>query len=141
MQYEIIQGDCIERMNTLPAQSVHCVVTSPPYYGLRDYGTAAWQGGDEECNHVESLNKHGGERADRNQEGYVKLYKSVCAECGAMRIDQQIGLEESPEAYVAKLVDVFRAVHRILRDDGTLWLNLGDSYASGKQLMLSLIHI
>jgi len=129
MQYEIIQGDCIEGMNTMPAQSVHCVVTSPPYYGLRDYGTGSWQGGNDECNHVESLNNHRGERADRNQEGYKKLFKDVCGKCGAMRIDQQIGLEELPQAYVDKLVEVFRAVHRILRDDGTLWLNLGDSYA------------
>ncbi|MFN9113513.1 MAG: DNA-methyltransferase [Bacteroidota bacterium] len=70
-------------MKQIPDASVHCVVTSPPYYGLRDYG-----------------------------------------------VDGQIGLEESPEAYVARLVDVFREVRRILRDDGTVWLNLGDTYVS-----------
>lgn len=58
-------------------------------------------------------------------------YRSVCGKCGARRIDQQIGLEETPEAYVAKLVEVFREVRRVLRDDGTLWLNLGDSFSSG----------
>jgi len=77
----IIQGDCIEGMRTLPDASVHCCVTSPPYWGLRDYGHAG-----------------------------------------------QIGLEETPEAYVARMVEVFREVRRVLRDDGTLWLNLGDSY-------------
>ena len=81
-------GDCVESLRALDAGSVHCCVTSPPYWGLRDYGN-----------------------------------------------DGQIGLEETPEAYVARLVDVFREVRRVLRDDGTLWLNLGDSYGSGKQLV------
>ena len=67
---------------TLPAQLVHCCVTSPPYFGLRDYGHAG-----------------------------------------------QIGLEATPDAFVAEMVAVFHDVRRVLRDDGTLWLNLGDSYA------------
>ena len=78
----VIQGDCIAGLRTLPDASVHCCVTSPPYWGLRDYGHAG-----------------------------------------------QIGLEDTPEAYVARMVEVFREVRRVLRDDGTLWLNLGDSYA------------
>lgn len=83
---QILQGDCREVLKTLPECSVHCCVTSPPYFGLRDYGCAG-----------------------------------------------QIGLESTPDAYVAELVAVFREVKRVLRDDGTLWLNLGDSYAgSGK---------
>ena len=77
----IIPGDCIESMRTLPDASVHCCVTSPPYWGLRDYGH-----------------------------------------------DGQIGLESTPEAYVARMVEVFREVRRVLRDDGTCWVNLGDSY-------------
>jgi DNA modification methylase len=77
-------GDCIESMRTMPDASVHTCVTSPPYFGLRDYGH-----------------------------------------------DGQIGLEQTPDEYVAKLVEVFREVRRVLRDDGTLWLNLGDSYTSG----------
>ena len=80
--YKLIQGDCIYALQLLKEESVQCVVTSPPYYGLRDYG-----------------------------------------------VDGQIGLEQSPEEYVAKLVNVFLEVRRVLRDDGTLWLNLGDSYA------------
>ncbi len=82
---EVLVGDCIESMRSLPDQSVHTCVTSPPYWGLRDYGK-----------------------------------------------DEQIGLEQTPEAFVESLVNVFREVKRVLRDDGTLWLNLGDSYASGK---------
>jgi site-specific DNA-methyltransferase (adenine-specific) len=81
--YQIHLGDCIDSMRQMPDQSVHCCVTSPPYFGLRDYGH-----------------------------------------------DGQIGLEPTPEEFVAKLVEVFREVRRVLRDDGTLWLNLGDSYAS-----------
>lgn len=86
MSYQILQGDTRDILPTLPDTSVQCCVTSPPYFGLRDYGH-----------------------------------------------QEQIGLEETPEAYVSTLVTVFREVRRVLRDDGTLWLNLGDSYAgSGK---------
>lgn len=82
VNYELIIGDCVNSMKSMPEQSVNCCVTSPPYFGLRDYG-----------------------------------------------VDGQIGLEETPEQYVAKMVEVFREVRRVLRDDGTLWLNIGDSYA------------
>jgi len=79
----IHNGDCLEVLRTLPDESVQCCVTSPPYWGLRDYGH-----------------------------------------------DGQIGLESTPEAYVGRMVEVFREVRRVLREDGTLWLNLGDSYAA-----------
>lgn len=82
----ILIGDVREQLRTLPDESVNCVVTSPPYWGLRDYG----------------------------QEG-------------------QIGLEKEPEEYISNMVDVFKEVKRVLRNDGTLWLNIGDSYSgSGK---------
>ncbi len=105
-------------------------VTSPPYFGLRDYGTGKWVGGDKNCDHVESENKHGGQRADRNQEGYKKKYKDVCKKCNAVREDGQIGLEETPEQYIHAMVEVFRCVWDVLEDDGTLWLNIGDSYCN-----------
>lgn len=79
----ILHGDWIEQLRTLPAQSVHCCVTSPPYWGLRDSG-----------------------------------------------VKGQLGLEKTPEEYVAKLVAGFQEVKRVLRDDGTLWINLGDCYAT-----------
>lgn len=82
----VINGDCLQVLKEIPDNSIDCCVTSPPYYGLRDYGMA-----------------------------------------------EQIGLEETPEQYIQKLVDVFHEVKRCLKDDGTLWLNIGDSYAgSGK---------
>jgi len=83
MAVTILEGDCRESLRTLPYKSVHCCVTSPPYFGLRDYG-----------------------------------------------VEGQLGLEQTPDQYVAELVSVFREVHNVLRDDGTVWLNIGDSYAS-----------
>jgi DNA modification methylase len=123
-------GDCRETMRKWASQGIKAqtCVTSPPYYGLRDYGTGKWIGGDENCDHVESENKHGGQRADRNQEGYKKQYKDVCKKCNAVREDGQIGLEETPEQYVEAMVEVFRCVWDVLENDGTLWLNIGDSY-------------
>ena len=85
-RYRIIEGDCIKQMDSLPEGCAQTCITSPPYFGLRDYG-----GGDDE-----------------------------------------IGQEDTVEGYVAKMVEVFRSVRRVLRDDGTVWLNLGDSYMSAK---------
>ena len=81
MNYEIKIGDSLELLKTMDGQSVHCCVTSPPYWALRNYG-----------------------------------------------VDDQIGQESTPEEYIENLVDILREVKRVLRDDGTLWLNLGDSY-------------
>lgn len=77
----IFQGDALSVLKTLNSESVQMCVTSPPYYGLRDYGD-----------------------------------------------DGQIGLEDTPEQFIQKLVDVFREARRVLKDDGTLWVNIGDSY-------------
>ena len=83
---QILYGDALEQLRTLPNQSVHCCITSPPYYALRDYGVAG-----------------------------------------------QIGLENTPEEYIERLVRIFHEVKRVMRDDGTLWLNIADSYSgSGK---------
>ena len=94
--HTILVGDVREQLKTLPDNSIQCCVTSPPYWGLRDYGH-----------------------------------------------DGQIGLEKTPEAYVAQMVAVFREVRRVLRDDGTLWLNLGDSYArngGGVESKMNTVH-
>ena len=103
----ILVGDVLEQLATLPDESVHCVVTSPPYWGLRDYGLApqVW-GGDRDHSHEWREGTH--------------------CRCGAWR--GQLGLEPTVGMYVDHVVDVFREVHRVLRKDGTLWLNMGDSY-------------
>jgi len=132
----ILIGDCREQLATLPDRSVHCCVTSPPYWGLRDYGTAEWVGGDPDCDHKQGRNGSGRAdgvvdgRAQRNRDGVAALTRQTCGKCGATRVDRQLGLEPTPEAYVEDLVAVFREVWRVLRDDGTLWLNLGSTFAS-----------
>ena len=146
--HKIILGDCIAGMQTLPAGCIQTCITSPPYWGLRDYGTATWDGGDSSCNHIDDValaerlrQKKSmisvGERIDGStrtrvhdeQIGNTIQHRDVCPKCGAKRIDAQLGAEKTPEAYVENMVKVFREVRRILRDDGTVWLNLGDSYA------------
>ena len=129
----VLQGDSLEVLKTLPDESIDCCVTSPPYYGLRDYGTGEWVGGDPNCPH-RRMSKF----SDKTITGHAQeelagnvgdaIYKQICPLCGARRIDKQIGLEETPEQYIDKLVQVFREVKRVLKDDGTLWLNIGDSY-------------
>lgn len=129
----VIQGDCLEVLRTLPDESVNCCVTSPPYYGLRDYGTGKWIGGDPNCPH-RRITKYSEKtitgHAQKELAGNVgdAIYKKICPLCGAVREDKQIGLEETPEEYVEKLTRVFHEVKRVLKDDGTLWLNIGDSY-------------
>lgn len=136
----ILEGDVIEQLGAFPDESVHCCVTSPPYWGLRDYGTGTWEGGSKECDHKPDKDIEascfaastlgGGRDSQRNSESSRSQYRSVCPKCGARRIDRQIGLEPTAEAYVAKMVEVFREVRRVLRIDGVCWINLGSSYAS-----------
>lgn len=130
MKVSILEGDALEKLRELPGESVRCCVTSPPYWGLRDYGTARWEGVSEECDHRAGSDY--GEKSDTNR-GSIRggPFRDECGKCGARRIDSQLGLERTPEEYVEKLVAVFREVRRVLAKDGTLWLNLGDSYASG----------
>lgn len=130
----IITADVLDGLRTLEAESVQCVITSPPYWGLRDYGTGTWEGGDPKCDHSTGRGSNIKQTKHPNSDGYPASAPhrggggKVCLRCGAQRVDQQIGLEETPDAYVEKMVEVFREVRRILRPDGTLWLNLGDSY-------------
>jgi DNA modification methylase len=125
--------------------SVQTCITSPPYWGLRDYGTATWEGGDAACDHIEHRaarrDSPGGYHNSRNDrsgasqpstQATVMPYRSECGKCGAVRVDAQLGLERTPDEYVQNMVAVFREVWRVLRPDGTCWLNLGDSYASGE---------
>jgi len=134
MKDTILFGDCKETLSAFLPQSARTCVTSPPYYGLRDYGTATWIGGDPNCNHrrdskVKPENCNTGHKNHDEMYGVGDaIYKTVCPKCGAIRQDSQIGLEETPEEYIESLVDVFRSVRDVLTDDGTLWVNLGDSY-------------
>lgn len=133
MSWRILEGDCLPILRTLDAESVQTCVTSPPYWGLRDYGTATWEGGDSDCKHEAGpmVSVKSGLRVGEKRLQNAMPQRGTCSRCGARRIDSQLGLEATPEEYVANLVAVFREVRRVLRDDGTLWLNLGDSYAAG----------
>lgn len=101
---------------------------------MRDYGTAKWQGGDEGCDHLPP-NQPGPNAVVGNTTSLLGRtpYKNVCGKCGAIRIDAQIGLEQTPDEYIANLVEVFRECKRVLRDDGTMFVVVGDSYFSGGQ--------
>jgi len=133
----VLVGDNRERLAELDAGSVQCVVTSPPYWGLRDYGTATWIGGDESCDHKgkpfatkANINKNMTGGNDVKNQADREFFKEFCGKCGAKREDSQIGLESTPEEFVEQLCLVFDEVWRVLADDGTLWLNLGDSYVA-----------
>jgi DNA modification methylase len=137
----ILVGDCRETLATLDARSVQTCVTSPPYFGLRDYGTGEWEGGDLACDHVAKPAILGAAETTRPTAGPTRggaqaaqrldiQFAGKCGKCGATRVDRQIGLEPTPDEFVTALVEVFREVRRVLRDDGTVWLNLGDSYNS-----------
>ena len=140
--WTIHQGCVLNVLPTLEAGSVHCCVTSPPYWGLRDYGTADWEGGDPGCDHIKSKSlkrdcsggvgggRDKGTRGEQPSSSSPTIqYRAACGKCGATRRDSQLGLEPTPELFLERMVQVFREVRRVLRDDGTLWLNMGDSYA------------
>jgi site-specific DNA-methyltransferase (adenine-specific) len=149
MSVRILEGDCRDVLRTLPDASVHCCVTSPPYWGLRDYGIppSNW-GGDPACEHrfanetiateigkgnwAQGVNGRGEQQpggVDAKREPIRATSTRGFCRCGAWR--GTFGLEPTPALYVEHAVMAFREVRRVLRDDGTLWLNLGDSYASG----------
>lgn len=139
---EILIGDCRDELRKLADESVQCVVTSPPYWGLRDYGIApsVW-GGDADCRHRwgaaparkggAGKQGEGGQRADRRNIKAQETKRQTgdfCRRCGAWR--GVFGLEPTYELFVEHMVEIFREVWRVLRADGTLWLNLGDCYAT-----------
>ena len=146
---EILIGDCRDKLRDLPADSVQCVVTSPPYWGLRRYDgeqEAVW-GGDAECPHdwvprryyvEQSTGKHSREAFVKPGDENIERLKAArwredafCARCGAWR--GAFGLEPTPELYVTHTVEILREVRRVLRPDGVIWWNLGDSYAGSGQ--------
>ena len=122
------------RAMPLPDKSVHMCVTSPPYWGLRDYGLGQWQGGDAECEHAKEYTQ---DTLAKRREGWsnndginAPWPNNTCGHCGAIQQAAGIGLEPTLGEWVANIVAVMREVCRVLRDDGTCWLNLGDAYCN-----------
>jgi DNA modification methylase len=137
----LYHGDALEQLRLLPDGCVDMVATSPPFYGLRDYGTGEWDGGDPDCDHLGKPHatqagfneRYFGKPSGTDKQGELREpFKGECGKCGARRVDRQIGLEETPDQWVQSLVAVFRECRRVLADHGTLWVEIGDSYAAGK---------
>ena len=145
--WEYLVGDVRDVLARLDEQSIQCIVTSPPYWGLRDYGipSSIW-GGDPVCEHewgteIPPKKQHAdrdhshndmldtrGEQGSKKARGAELPQGAYCQKCGAWR--GCLGLEPTPEMFVDHMVDVCRALWRVLRNDGTFWLNLGDCYAA-----------
>lgn len=139
--FTINQGNVLDVLQTIESASVHCVVTSPPYFGLRAYGTdtQVW-GGDPNCDHdwidtsyqvMKNDNKgnHGDEKQRTSVGTMGRDSIRSCGSCGAWR--GELGLEPTPDLYIEHVVSVFREVRRVMRDDALLWVNIADSYNSG----------
>jgi len=131
-----LQGNCLDKIQELDDNSIDCVVSSPPYFGLRDYGTAQWQGGDPNCDHLGKPQPTRSNIHDRTQPqcnnkkdvNVREFFKDICKKCGAKRIDEQFGLEKTYEDYIANTVKVFETFKPKLKDTATIWWNIGDSY-------------
>ncbi|MCK4267013.1 MAG: site-specific DNA-methyltransferase, partial [Thermoplasmata archaeon] len=136
---QVITGDCVEVMHIWPEDSIDLVVTSPPYWGLRDYGeeTVRVWGGLTECKHewreqTSSFNKQGGEGKQSTNVGTLRgedQKSDFCSKCGAWR--GSLGLEPHPQLFIDHLVEICREIKRVLKPSGTFWLNLGDTYFTG----------
>ena len=139
---KIYQGEALKLAKQLPDNYLNMIMTSPPYWGLRDYGTAVWIDGDENCDHEPDQewidhNFHN-KTAKQFEIGALTKKESAktrwynqdgsCPKCGAVRIDDQLGLEKTIGEYINKLCNIFDELKRALRGDGTCWINIGDTY-------------
>jgi len=135
-------GDARELAEQLAPQSVQCIVTSPPYFGLRDYGTGTWEGGGEDCDHaVRTPSTVAKQRASSGLDGSKETvghqregFRAACPRCGAVRLDRQMGMESTPDEFAAALVALFAALRPALHPTGSVWIVLGDSYGKKGQL-------
>ncbi len=121
--YQLLEGNCLEVLKSLPSNSIHCVITSIPYWSLRvyDIDPVIWDG-DPKCKHnFESEIKINKKRFSANANDVF------CSKCGAWK--GSLGLEPSIDLFLKHIVDIFDEIKRVLRNDGTCWLNVGDSYA------------
>lgn len=107
---KILVGDVRDKLSELATDSVQCIVSSHPYWALRDYGTGTWKGGKKTCKHTAQI--------------------GLKCKCGSTLIDSQIGLEPNLSAWIDTMVGVCKGLKRVLRPDGTMWLNGGDNYAA-----------
>lgn len=140
--FKIHHGHVLDVLRGMESESVHCVVTSPPYWGLRSYSTAkqVW-GGSGECQHVWEQTEarrlrwvddapNSPKQLSNNGTSYDAEGGNLCVTCSAWR--GEFGSEPTPEMYVVHTVEIFREIRRILRRDGSVWANFGDTYNAGR---------
>lgn len=133
----ILYKDALAALSEVPSNRVHCIVTSPPYWGLRDYGTRMWFDADSKCEHDYTI-QHGSHHPGQVEETKWKTAEAAgkgqtavthsCSKCGGWY--GQLGLEPESSKYVDHLVKIFEELHRVLHPTGTCWLNIGDTYYS-----------
>ncbi len=127
---ELHLGDALRVMKSLPSASVDCVVTSPPHWGLRDYGTAVWMGGDANCRHTLGTTPHQRRTAKKRSPNRDRpSTEKGCRKCGAIPHDQQYGLESTIDDYVDRMREASAEIWRLLTPQGTYWLNLRDGFS------------
>lgn len=136
MTWRILVGNVVDKLREFPDNYFHCVVTSPPYWALRDYGTGWWEGGDSSCEHTQkrAMGPQTIAKGSHSADGKYFAGHGACTKCGAVRKSLQIGMEPTMEEFLVRLVEVFREVKRVLRPDGVCWINHGDNYQD-KQLV------
>ena len=127
---ELHVGDALQVMESMSSASVDCVVTSPPHWGLRDYGTAVWIGGNPECRHTLGTTPHQRRTTKKRTSSWLRSsVNKRCRKCGALAHDRQYGLEPTIDDYVDRLRKVSAEVWRLLTPRGTYWLNLRDGFS------------
>jgi DNA modification methylase len=143
-RYQLLQGNCLSLLRSLPDNIIQCCITSPPYWGLRSYGTAPqiW-GGAADCQHDWAQTAPRRLRTEKDVKNPNTIQKNnvganhaldfteTCKKCAAW--NGELGHESTPEHFVANLTDIFREVRRVLRPDGVCWINIADSYHSSSR--------
>ena len=132
MSVNFIKGNSLIELRKFPDNYINCCITSPPYFNQRDYETSEWINGGNNCNHIKGINRN--HLISDAYEKPLEFYLKKCKKCGAERINNQIGLEEKYEDYIKNLILIFNEVKRVLKKDGTLWVNIGDTYRKDKNL-------
>ena len=139
MNREILIGDVIDKLKDIPDESIDVMITSPPYWGLRDYGTGKWEGGDPDCKHESIRHKTREERGglsevqEKNTGGFgdeSKWTSHTCPDCEAVYKDPQWGSEKNFRDYLSKLDKLMVEMKRVLKKTGSCWVNLGDTYST-----------
>lgn len=138
LKNQVICGNVLEVLKQMPSEFVDCIITSPPYYGLRDYGKETESIWDEnqECEHIFEIKENKnpieeGKDSIMLTESRTRIYSGFCSKCGAWK--GQLGLEPTSELYIKHMLQITLELKRVLKKTGTFWLNIGDTYGGSMQ--------